>query len=139
MVVGQENQVFAVIALHFHLVLHNVVVFLGFLLLKADLLDFFHKRIGAAIQDRHFGTIQLDEAVVDAAGIECCHCVFDGADFDVALHQHCAALGVAHQVGIAIDDRFAFYVCALNLISVILFCRIEHRGDELSGVKSFAL
>ena len=42
-VIGQQNEVFTILALDFHLVLHHIVVFLGFLLLQTHLLYLLHE------------------------------------------------------------------------------------------------
>ena len=43
LVVRQENQMFTILALHLHLMLHHVVVLLCILLLQTHLLDFLHR------------------------------------------------------------------------------------------------
>ena len=63
--------------------------------------------------------------------------MFDCANLDVAFHKNGATLRVTHQVSIAIDDWQTLNVRSLNLVSVILFCGIEHRRDELTSVQSF--
>ena len=62
--------------------------------------------------------------------------MFDGAHFHLSLHQNGAALGVAHQVSVAINDGLTLYIHSLNLITVTFFCRTEHSRDELARVKS---
>ena len=136
LIIGQENQMFAVLALDFHLVLHHVEIFLCLLLLQSHLLNLLHKGQCASVEDGHFGTIQLNEAVVDAAGIKRCHSVFDGAYLDVAFHKNGATLGVTYQISIAIDNWLTFNICSLNLVSEVLFCRVEHRRDELTSVQT---
>ena len=116
--------------------LHHVVILLGFLFLKSHLLNLLHKRQGATIQDRHFRTIQLNETVINTAGIECCHRVFNCAYLDVAFHKNGATLGVTYQISITINDWLILYIRSLNLVSEILFCRVEHSRDELACVQS---
>ena len=61
--------------------------------------------------------------------------MFDCANLDVAFHKNGATLGVTYQVSIAIDNWLTFNICSLNLVSEVLFCRVEHRRDELTSVQ----
>ena len=127
---------FAILALDFHLVLHHVEVLLCLLLLQSHLLNLLHKGQCASVEDGHFGTIQLNEAVVDAAGIKRCHSVFDGAYLDVAFHKNGATLGVTYQISVTINDWLILNIHSLDLVSEILFCWVEHCRNKLASVQS---
>src|SRR6266436_29425 len=60
---------------------------------NAALLQHLHKRLGAAIQDRYFNRINVDENVVNAAGIDGGEQVLGGGEQNALLHE---ARGIAY-------------------------------------------
>src|SRR5262249_25238341 len=56
-------------------------------LLNARLLDQLHKRLPAAVQDRHLQVVDLDEGVVDTHAVEHAEQVFGGGDENALPHQ----------------------------------------------------
>lgn len=60
-----------IIIFHLNLMTDDVVVFLSILLLDAYALDLLYIRSSRTVEDRELRTVYLDEAVVDAEGIEC--------------------------------------------------------------------
>ena len=61
---------------------------------RAGTLDQMQKRRRAAIHDRHFWAIELDNRIVDAAAGERRHQMLDRADADAfAIRQHCRQRG----------------------------------------------
>jgi hypothetical protein len=94
--------------------------------------------IGGAVEDRELGAIDLNEAVVNAEGIERRHTVFDGRDAGVATLHHGAAVGLDHVLGDGVDDGLALHIDALYLIAVVLGCRIEGDGQTEARMQAFA-
>ena len=139
MVVRQENEMFPILALNLHLLLYHIIVLFGILLLQTHLLYLFDDRQSASVKDGHLRTIKLDEAVVNATGIEGSHGMLDCAYLYFILYKYSASLRIAYQLGIAVDDGLTFEVCALDLISMILACRTEDSCDVLSCMQAFAL
>ncbi len=117
---------------------NDVVVFVFFLLFDADAVDFFDIEFRAAVEDGQFGSVDLDETVVDAGGVESCHGVFDCADNDIAFTDDCAAVCSDHIVGYSIDDRLAVKIDTLYFISVVFRRRAECRIDLRACMKTFA-
>src|SRR6266850_1172600 len=60
---------------------------------NAALLQHLHKRLGGAVQDRYFNRINVDENVVNAAGIDGGEQVLGGGEQNALLHE---ARGIAY-------------------------------------------
>ena len=64
--------------------------------------------------------------------------MLDGRDADIALAEYGATLGFNDVLGYSLDDRLAFEVDALYLITGVLWCRIESHGEAQACVQSLA-
>ena len=64
--------------------------------------------------------------------------MLDGRDADIALAEYGATLGFNDVLSYSLDDRLAFEVDALYLITGVLWCRIESHGEAQACVQSFS-
>ena len=115
----------------------DVVVLRSVLLYYSYFLYLLNIFLGRTVKDRELRAIDLDETVVDAHGVECCHAVLDGSDAHIALGNDCTALGVNDVLGKGIDCRLSFEVNTLYLKSGVLRCRIECYCQTQTCVKAF--
>ncbi len=118
--------------------LDHIVVFFGFLFCEADAVDSINERLGAAVENRNFRTVDFDEAVVHAESVESGHSMFDSADGNFALAQYGAAVCGNHIFGYAVDSGLTFEVDALNFISVIFGSRTKFGIELASRMQTFA-
>ena len=120
----------------------NGEVVAGFVLLEeAYAVNLLHIEAAAAVEDGKFGTIDLNEAVVDATSIEGGHGVFYRGDaniFVVGMCDYGAARGVDYIFGKGRDDGFAGEVNALNLQTGAGRGGKEGDREFEAGVKAFA-
>ena len=117
---------------------YNIIVFFGVLFNDAHLVDFFGVFNCATVEDRQFGSIECDEAVVDTGCIESGKSVFDGADAHRVVANNCAAHGFNHVFGYSLQGWLAFEVDALKHIASVFGCRRECSFDLQTGVKAFS-
>ena len=64
--------------------------------------------------------------------------MLNGRDTHVALAEHCAALGVNHILCNRINHGLTIDVDTLNLITGILWCRIEGNSQVQTCMQSFS-
>lgn len=123
---------------HFDFVLDNVVVLVDSLLGEADGFDFLAVLAGGAVENRHFGSVELDQGVVDSGGVEGGESVLDSRDADVAAGDGGAAGGVDDVFSEGVDYRFAGEVDALELVAVVFGSGEEFGFDFEAGMQTFA-
>lgn len=116
----------------------DIVIFGCVLLNDAHLFDFLHIHGGTTVEDGEFGTVDLNEAVVDAHCIQGSQPVFDGRDADIAHSEYGTSLGIDYFLGNGIDDGLFFQIDSLNFISVVFRCGIESHRQAQAGVQSFS-
>ncbi len=118
---------------------NDKIVLLSILLLKTDLLDCVDEHDGTTVHDRHLRTVEFYEDIVDTAGIECSHRMFNCTDFGIAISNDRTALSLNDIIRKTVNDRLTFEIHSLNLVSVVHWCRTELRMDKPSCMKSHAL
>ncbi len=62
--------------------------------------------------------------------------MLDGRDADVALTEYGTTLCFNNVFSYSLDDRLAFKVDALYLITGVLWCRIESHGEAQACVQT---
>src|SRR5713101_2782847 len=72
---------------------------------NAALLQHLHKRLGGAIQDRYFNRINVDENVVNAAGIDGGEQVLGGGEENALLHEARGITYARHVVALRLDGK----------------------------------
>ena len=137
--VGQEGDTCpCLVVAELHLLVDDIVVLGRILLFEAYTLDFLYIEDGTAIEDGKFGAVDLNQHIVHAQGIEGSHGVLHCTAAHIALGQHRATLGVHHVFCHRINDGHAREVDALNLVAMVLVCRIERDREAQAGVQSFS-
>ena len=139
LVVGEHHQLgagFLVDDLDF--VADDKELLVGGLLHEARLLYLFHELDSAAVEDRHLGTVDLDEDVVDTGGIEGGHAVLDGADGDIAGCDDGASVGVDDIFGDGLYHGHALDVGALKGIAVVFGSGQKGGLNVKAGMQAFA-
>ena len=119
----------------------HIIFLFGFLLHDTGFLYFLAPDDGAAVKDGHLAAVYLDEAVVDAGGVEGSHSVFDGAHagFFVALiGDDGAACGLDDMFGKRLDSGLSLQVEAFEDVSGVHISRLECRGRHLSRVQALS-
>ena len=140
LLIGQDGDDAAcLVVAHFDFLVNDVIV-LGRVLLgdayAADVLDI---DLSRAVEDGHFGTVDLNEAVVDAERVEGCQGMLDRRAASIAFSQHGAAGGLHDILGHGIDNRFAGQVDALDFVAVVLGGGVEGHDKAKTCVQSFAM
>ena len=117
---------------------HIVEVLVGFLLHESDLLYGIVERLGAAVENRNLGAVDLYKAVVHAACIKGRHSMLYGAYGCVAFADNSAAHCRNYIFGQGVDYRLSFKIGALDFISVIIGSGTECGYEVSAGMKAFA-
>ena len=118
--------------------LYHIIVLVGSLFLQANAVDFLAEHSGAAIEDGDFGTIDTNQTVVYACGIEGCQSVLHCGDFHVATGKHGATGRVGNVFGQGVDYRLPFEVGSLNFVAVVFTCGKKCGFDFQAGVQAFS-
>ena len=138
LVVGQNRDARTrFLVANFDFLANDEPFFRGGLLFDAHLADFLDIHECRAVENRKFGSIDLNQAVVDAEGVECSEGVFNGRNAHVALCQNGSALGVCDFLGDGLDDGLSFEVDALNAVAGVFGYRIERHGEVQTRVQPF--
>src|SRR5690606_15886304 len=85
--------------------LHFEEVAEGILIFCTSVFKNFNKRLGTAVHDRTFGTVKLDQDIVDLESNQSGERMFDGAYPGSALFDGCSARHVHYVVAIGINYR----------------------------------
>ena len=137
--VGQDgDDRTGVLILHLDLLADDVIVLGSVLLFDAHLTDLLDIFDGRAVEDGELRTIDLNQTVVDAEGIEGRKTMLNGRALGIALSEHCAALGVDDILCDGIDHRLTFEVDTLNLVARILRGWIERDRQVQTCVQPLA-
>ena len=114
------------------------VLFIDLLLLGSDSLNRVEERLGRAVENWHFRTVELYQAVVYSGGVKRGHRMLDGADRKVALSDNGSAVGSYYIFSDSIDWSRALDIRAQEFITVVLGSRAECGVNQSAGMKTFA-
>ena len=137
--IWQNEQMLTMLALHLNLMLYNKVFFVSILFHQTYALDFLNENQSRTVKDGHFGTIQLNQTVVDSRSIKSSHRMLNRTYLHTVLQQDCAALSVSHIFCQTVDDRLIFQVNTLNLVSMMRRGRHECSCNKLTRVQTLSL
>ena len=115
-----------------------IIVFFGFKLLKACLLDFLHIDFGTSVENRHLGSVDLDDDIVEAHGKKSGHGMFDSRDTHIAAGDDGATVGSHDILRHGGYCGLPFKIDATELIAVVLGSRFEGSGDVEAGMQTFS-
>ena len=101
--------------------------------------DVFDIDFSRTIKDGYFGTVDLNEAVVHAEGIEGSQGMFDGGTAGVSTGQHSAACGFHDILGDGVDDGFVWKIDTLYLIPVVFGSGVESDDEVKARVETFSM
>ena len=125
--------------LHLQLLADDEVFALSLLLHDAHAHDVLDVNLCRAVEDGHFGAVDLQQAVVYAQGIEGGHGMLYGAAARFAKGEHGAACRLYDIFSYGVDDGLTGEVYALDFISVVLGCGVERYREFETCVQAFAL
>ena len=137
--IGQDGDArTGVLILHLDLLADDIEVLGGVLLLDANLLDLLHILDGRAVEDGKLRAVNVDHTVVDTHRVEGGESVLYGRYTGIAFCQDCTTLGVNHILCYCVDDGLTFEVDTLDLVTRVLWSRIEGYGEIQSCMQAFS-
>ena len=117
---------------------YDEVVLVGVLFFQSYFLYFLMEEIGATVEDGDFGSISLDEAVVDSGSVQSRHEVFDGTHSDIPFLQDSTSLRVGHILRHTVDHWLSLEVQSFDFVSEIFRSWFNSSGKHQSRMESFS-
>ena len=116
--------------------LDDEIVAGGVLLNDASLMDGFDKELGAAVHDRGFFNVDVDEHIIDAHATQRCQNMFNGINLHATLAERRTTSSIDNIVDIGFDDGLVFKVNSTKTNSGIYGSRVEGEGAALTRVEA---
>ena len=108
----------------------------GILFFESDALNLLDDEPCTTVEDRHFGCVHVDDAVVDAEGVECAQRVFDGRDLPFAPFEDGASFSTGDVVSESLMAGLSGQVDAAETDTCVGGRRVESRGHKQTCVQT---
>ena len=108
---------------------NDIDVLLRILLLESDALDLLDEISGTAVEDRHLGCIDIDDAVIYAHRVEGTEGMLDGGDTPFTFFQDRTALRTGNVVREGLVTGLFRQINTTQANAGVSRCRVEGRRD----------